>query len=495
MVNDNKSKEGENGVLIIYTGGTVGSVHRKRANNEDPLVPGSPDEILEKLGISESGHLSFKQIDLPVTLVSIEKLIDSTNIVPENWIEIASIIEKNYESFSGFVVLHGTDTMAYTASALSFMFRNLGKPVVITGAQNPIGEARSDALQNIITAIEIAGASLLGNTVIPEVSLFFGDRLIRGSRATKISATSYRGFDSPNCDPLAIAGSRIIVNSALVRAAGSGPLSVQYGMVTQIAVLQLTPLMSCDVLKQILSAKDLKGLIIAAYGVGNVPDNCEFLDAIKGAQEKGIKIAVVTQCRQGSVYFGRYQVSAGLLETGVISGLDMTVEAAQMKMGILLHNEHPDSIENLMSINMRGELSESVYNLEYSSGEASSGNSVELVPVPAVMDIGGIVGSCTKSTKAITNCQLRFVGASIQGPDGELLQVTITISNSRNDVGKQILPFTWSHEEKETIIIANVTNAVKKLSYWNGALEVKVETSGNGVLSWTRLDLSVFESA
>ena len=356
------------GVLVLYTGGTVGSVRPNPDNPHDPLVPGTAEQLLERLPLDGAGRMLFGEVAVPLTVIALGELFDSTNVKPRHWQSIARIIESRYDGHVGFVVLHGTDTMAYTASALSFMLANLDRPVVLTGAQRPIGEIRSDAVQNVITAVEIAAASLLDSPVIPGVSVFFHDELLRGCRVSKRSATAYAGFHSPNFPPLATVGDEIVVLDGIVRPPRNGPLKLHERLDPGVALLELTPLLDLGLLERLLAADELRAVVLKTYGAGNAPSDPAFLDVVGRAVERGLAIVAVTQCAQGSVDLGRYEVSAGLLERGVIHGLDLTPEAAQTKLAVLLGDGDVD-IAAAMQVNLRGEQSRNAFDLYFPDGE------------------------------------------------------------------------------------------------------------------------------
>ncbi len=470
------------GVLIIYTGGTVGAVHQHAGSSDEPLVPGSTAALKSHLPLVDGRAIKLSQGLVPVDVTSTDELLDSTNITPSDWVTIASLVEKHYDEYVGFVILHGTDTMAFTASALSFMFDNLEKPVVLTGAQRPIGETRSDALQNIITAVEIAASSLLGNPVVPEVSVYFHDVLLRGCRVTKTSASAYQGFHTPNCPALATAGEHINVNEPVVRMASGQALTTRYGLNRNIAVLQLSPLMNLEMLERMLSAASLEAVILETYGVGNAPSSREFLQIIERTVKRGVKVVAVTQCRQGAVELGLYQVSAGLLQRGVISGLDMTAEAAQTKMAVLL--EDPtlvDPVEALMQINLRGEQSQSLFDLSFPAGKAE--------PAVKVWQEGTFPGTTYYDDKLVKTAQLRILDLKVDSSEFCEISLKITINDS-----SQKATIVWDPHEEDHMAIVDVTKSVRRAvdRARKSSVTIEVMSPEKFSLAWQSLHLAIF---
>lgn len=289
-----------------------------------------------------------------VALNEYDPLLDSANMTPAQWVKIARDIAANYEAFDGFVVLHGTDTMAYTASALPFMLEGLSKPVIITGSQIPLCEIRNDARENLITSLLIASAY-----DIPEVCLYFGSKLLRGCRSVKVSADGFAAFDSPNEAPLGTVGIDIEINWPLVRRDGAGALRVGEFASPVVSTLRLFPGISSELVRNVLRPP-LQGLVIEAYGVGNGPDQDEaFLEVVREATNRGVVIVACTQCTEGMVEMTEYATGSALARAGVIGGHDMTVEAALAKLSYLLSRGlAPDRVREAMHRNLRGELTE-----------------------------------------------------------------------------------------------------------------------------------------
>lgn len=335
-------------VLIIYTGGTIGMVNNPETG---ALCPFDFEQIAEAVPEIKVFGFSIDSLTLP-------EIIDSSDLKPELWGELCHIILENYERYDGFVILHGTDTMAYSASALSFMLENLTKPVVFTGSQLPIGTIRTDGRENLIAAIEVAAATVEDRAVVPEVCILFGDRLYRGNRTTKTDAESFDAFKSFNYPPLAEIGIHMHYNYGAIdyspRTAG---ISCFTQMDTNIAVLQLFPGIRTELVDSIIHTPGLRGLILATYGSGNAPTDERFLERIREAAGEGILIYNVTQCQGGTVEMGRYETSRKLLNYGVTSGYDITIESAICKMMYLLAKckDFNETKKNLNS-SIRGEI-------------------------------------------------------------------------------------------------------------------------------------------
>ncbi|HRF69324.1 MAG TPA: type I asparaginase [Muribaculum sp.] len=311
-------------ILIIYTGGTIGMIENPETHT---LQPFDFTHLIDNVP-------KIKMLDYKIENIQFNPPIDSSDMNPRYWMDIAHAIENNYDHFDGFVVLHGTDTMAYTASALSFMFENLHKPVIITGSQLPIGEVRTDGEENLITALQIAAATDINDApMVQEVAILFENYLWRGNRSTKMSADNFNAFKSNNYPPLAKIGLGIhFSEDALMRAVIKRPLKVRYELDTNVMFLDLNPGISEEILRHQLGTPGIKGIVLKTFGAGNAPTAQWFTDAIREAVDRGIVIVNVTQCVNGGVHTKRYVSGDRLAATGVISGHDMTSEAAITKM-------------------------------------------------------------------------------------------------------------------------------------------------------------------
>ncbi len=295
--------------------------------------------------------------DIQVDIQAFTPLIDSSDIRPESWIMMARMVYDHYDEYDGFVVLHGTDTMSYSASALSFMLENLAKPVVFTGSQLPVGVLRSDAKENLLTAIEIAAAQdEVGDAIVPEVTIYFEDRLFRANRTTKRNAEHFSAFNSYNYPALAKAGVHITYQPHLVRySEPDAPLKLHTSFDCNVAVLKLFPGIQQPVVRALLRTRGLKGVVLETFGAGNAPTDKWLYRELKTAVDKGIIIVNKTQCNTGSVEMGLYAVSLNLMKAGVLSGYDITTEALLPKMMLLL-GENPEKARELITQNLCGEM-------------------------------------------------------------------------------------------------------------------------------------------
>ncbi len=342
------SKNDKSAILLIYTGGTIGM--KESAHG---LAPFDFSQILSE--VPELQKFTFK-----IDSYTFDPLIDSSDVEPGMWKELAVLIKEKYDAYDGFVVLHGTDTMAYSASALSFMLDGLAKPVIFTGSQLPVGSLRTDGKENLVSAIEVASAKdARGRAMVPEVAIYFNSQLIRGNRATKVNATAFDAFRSPNCPPLAEAGIRIRYNKALIRYPSTeAPLTIHTNLDTRVAILKVHPGITEQVARNVLLGSGIRAVIIETYGSGNAISKPWFTDIIRQSSASGKILLNITQCLAGDVNMNLYATGKALKEAGVVSGSDITTEGGLAKLFFLM-GEYADNekVKRLLEKNLKGEIS------------------------------------------------------------------------------------------------------------------------------------------
>jgi L-asparaginase len=355
-------------VYVLYTGGTIGMVPSDDKNPNSPLRPADQARLTKYISeeIRNQG-INWTIEGLKDDGGNTVGPLDSSSVGPKHWVYMAQAIERAYEDNDGFVILHGTDTMAYTASALSFLLPNLGKPVIITGSQLPIYQPRTDAVLNFINALYIAGYRSTNLPRVPEVAICFGDALLRGNRTTKTSTSRWQGFESPNYPPLGQIGEHISIDKSLLLPVPGEekPFYIHTHMEEKVATISLYPGMAATVLQTMLDL-DVKGFILRSFGTGNAPEDDDFAKALETAISKEKIVVNTTQCLEGRVEMGQYAASSGLQAAGVITGLDLTPEAALTKlMWLLGSGERPLEVSTQMQINQRGEQSGTVFDVRY----------------------------------------------------------------------------------------------------------------------------------
>ena len=342
-----------NRVLLIYTGGTIGMGRNPKT---DALEPLDFNHLIENLP-------EFKSITTQIDVYQFTPAIDSSDMNPRLWAQIVRIIADQYEQYDGFVVLHGTDTMAFTASALSYMLENLTKPVILTGSQLPISQLRTDGKENLVTSIEIASAYHKdGTPIVPEVCIYFSGKLLRGNRSTKINADGFNAFDSFNYPHLADAGVNIVYHEEyILKPDYTKPMKPHFVMDPNVVVFTLFPGIQENIVRHILDAPELRSIVMRTYGSGNAPQKPWLMHLLKQATEHGINIVNISQCAAGTVEMARYDNGYQLKNAGVISGYDATVESTVTKL-MHLQGHYTDwrIIRNLMNHPMRGEFTQNL---------------------------------------------------------------------------------------------------------------------------------------
>lgn len=334
-------------IIIIYTGGTIGMM---KDYNTNVLRAFNFEHIYKN--IPELNHL-----ECTIESISFENPIDSSNMNPTYWEKLANIIQTNYDKADGFVILHGSDTMAYTASAISFMFENLAKPIIFTGSQLPIGDLRTDAKENMITAIEVAASQKDNKPIVSEVCIYFEYKLFRANRTTKTSAEHFEAFTSPNYPNLAESGVHLKFNKNALFSSKQKKMVYRKIRKHNIILLKLFPGITEEIINHAFNTPNLEGVILETYGSGNAPTEKWFINLLKKGLEQGIPIIDITQCVAGTVMLGKYETSEQLLKMGLINGYDITTEAAVSKLFYLLSTKnHNGDLRTLFETSLRGEI-------------------------------------------------------------------------------------------------------------------------------------------
>ena len=451
-------------VLVLYTGGTIGMAPADADNSASPLVPQSKEELNKWLprNMSELG-IEWSLASLKDSGGEALEPLDSSDVNRVHWQHMARSIGDAYDNYDGFVILHGTDTMAFTASALSFMFVNLGKPVVVTGSQLPLSSPRTDGIANLVNSLLVAGYRAADLPRIPEVVLVFADVILRGNRARKMSASSWRGFESPNFPALGHIGEHIRIDPTLLRAvpdADNQPFYVRPGLSSAVIDVSLFPGLSAAQLEALFGLEDLRGVVLRTFGAGNGPSTPEFLDPVGRAVANRLTVVSVTQCPEGKVEAGLYENSSGLLERGVLSGIDMTPEAALTKLMSLLDNEPPAEVAVQMQIDQAGEMSESLFDLRYGLAD-DDGNRI------GASEEGPLVLSEAPPGKFnrrdLTRAMLRVSHLGMGGLEGEV-KVLINHPNATWDVPVDDPRFACSLPTTDSMLAVEITSTIRRVA-------------------------------
>jgi L-asparaginase len=451
-------------VLVLYTGGTIGMVPSIRGNPASPLKPAPKEDLIEYVP-NPLDRIAWDIVGLLDDRGDIVGPLDSSSVGPRHWVYMANAIEESYGNYDGFVILHGTDTMAYTASALSFLLQNLSKPVIITGSQLPIFQPRTDAVLNFINSLYIAGYRATNLPRVPEVAICFGDALLRGNRTTKISTSRWQGFDTPNYSWLGRIGEHIAINKSLLRPVPNEELTPFFAhklMQESVATIPLYPGMAAEALDNMLNLS-ARGFILRSFGAGNAPEDVKFLTALRKAVDSGKIVVNTTQCLEGTVEMGLYEASSGLQAAGVITGLDLTPEAALTKlMWLLASEEDASEVSTQMQIDQRGEQSGSVFEIDFGSVGAQSAD--------VVQRISG-TPSGRFQTKMLTRAMLRLTGVHIADlAIGEPIQISVFVNlpsaNSKtSDKAPQFAGYLAGEytDPEKTVLVRDITSTLARV--------------------------------
>ncbi len=488
--------ETKKGVFVIYTGGTIGS---------KPRDPNDPDSPRTFIGWDELVELTpaLNDLDFPVSGWSFPAPTDSCNIGPKEWRMLAEKIEENYDNYEGFVILHGTDTMVYTASVLSFMLANLGKPVILTGAQRShLYQARNDAEQNLITALRIANPNDSGIPVVPEVCIFFRDSLYRGNRCIKEDASGYNAYSSPNYPRLGWAGDKLHIDTRHIRKMPTQSFRIRRHMDTNVISFNVFPgIQDTEVVQRLLNAPSLKGIILCAFGSGNIPTSPDFLEPFRKAVERGVIIQNVTQCTRGMVELGLYESSAKLLEIGIVSGQDITEEAALCKMMVLLGDEDltENDVADMMQQDLEGEMSLSVFTTRFRKLELNELNASQNRARFSAVDI---LPGDWKGWE-ISSAVLRFRKAKIENhPLNEPVPIRIFLNLGSSDTLDDKSPnfageFLRMVNSEPSVVSFNVTRVARKLIKpgMKISFTVAIADGPHGSFEWDSAEFCIYSGS
>lgn len=496
---DERSATGK--VLVLYTGGTIGSRPRDHEDPESPQIV-VPWEDLEA-GTPEMDKL--KQRGLQIDAVSSQPPLDSCNIGPKEWIQFARTIADKYDSYDGFVILHGTDTMVYSASALSFMLRGLRKPVILTGAQrSALVDVRNDASQNFLTALLLACPNFSGVPAVPEVAVYFGGKLLRGNRSIKLDTTGYEAYVSPNCSPLGEIGDKMDLHKERFHwPQDNERFRARLRLEERILPMFIYPGITADVVEAQIRATKPKAVIVQAFGSGNIPNlDSQFVEVFRKARrEQGILISVVSQCTRGPVELGIYETSAELLEAGFVCASDITLAAAQCKLMALLGD--PDitleTAEEDFQRSLAGEMSLSTYVTRFSDKAGALASGDPAAPAKVRFPAQPLAGVWNPAN--LSQALLRFRKARVQADEHAEYEVYLNVDPDEmlththpNFAGK--FKKYGMEEEKKSLVLFDVTKAFKPFARPGERLSFTLQIAGDqrAEVAWQGVDLAILVS-
>ncbi|MDW3191647.1 MAG: asparaginase [Cytophagales bacterium] len=481
---DEDNDEPKSRVCIVFTGGTIGMVPENPNNpNIKKMKPAELEDLMKV--VPELG----KADQIRLGMISFDDLVDSSDVTARHWMAMANIIDMYYQKFDGFVILHGTDTMAFTTSALSFMLNNLAKPVVVTGSQLPITDPRTDAVQNLVSAVKIAGYKATGQPLIPEVSLCFRDHLLRGNRSTKFSSSGFRGFMSPNFPALGKLGEHIDIDENVILKPVNNEERKFFAtkkLDKDIKVIPVNPNITPQQLERDLKTKGIDGVILLTYGTGNMQTSPEFIEvietAVKGGEgyAKPIPVLNVTQCSEGTVEMGLYEASSGLLEAGVSSGLDLTYEAALIKLNwALTRYKDIEEAKAQLQFSVRGEQSKNLHDIKWTKVEYHDSSDDKVI-----LTNGKSIPGKYQSDR-LNSAILRIQGMEIEPANDQAFEVRIFINEPNADVDTpvQSAEFVKSISDLEEIsensnLVCDASNTAKTVIDTGGTVSVTIVAIG-----------------
>ncbi|MCD4735754.1 MAG: asparaginase [Bacteroidales bacterium] len=447
-------------VYIIYTGGTIGMAPQIKNNPASPLEPKKLEELKEYIPVikkyEEEGRIEFGEV------APFSTPLDSSDVKPEHWKVMAREVEKVYHDYDGFIILHGTDTMAFTSSALSFIFENLNKPVIVTGSQLPASDPRTDAVQNFTNSIHIAAYKSFNLKKINEVVICFADKIIRGNRATKYASDEMSGFNSPNFPLIGTCGEHIVINEEFLSDDNQADFIINPDLNDNILNFNLFPGFKARHLKNLID-DEIEGIILNTYGSGNAPNDEDFLRILDETTKRGKMVLNVTQCKKGMVEMGLYASSSGLLERGVVSALDMTVEAATTKLMWVISNTVGESNRILkIQMNQRGEQSQNLFDLQYGSLNKDESKSVYTNSAAP-----GRIIKAKKIKKIIVRISDFSINKLSKDIDPEIaIFVNKPAANTDNfgdDIRQKVFTFKNINKKGKQILIEDITESARAL--------------------------------